>query len=96
MKTKAAVLYEYKKPLVVEELDLEGPKAGEVLVEYKAAGICHSDLSILNGVFAMPPIPCMNSTASFGGHSVVPKYTDMSRGTRVRTWCLTLAGNTMR
>ena len=59
MKTKAAVLYEYKKPLVVEELDLEGPKAGEVMVEYKAAGICHSDLSILNGVFAMPPIPCI-------------------------------------
>jgi S-(hydroxymethyl)glutathione dehydrogenase/alcohol dehydrogenase len=59
MKTNAAVLYEYNKPLVIEELDLEGPKAGEVLVEYKAAGICHSDLSILIGKFAMPPIPCI-------------------------------------
>ena len=59
MKTKAAVLYEYRKPLVVEDLDLEGPKAGEVLVEYKAAGICHSDLSILNGIITMPPLPCV-------------------------------------
>lgn len=59
MKTNAAVLYEYGKPLIVEELDLEGPKPGEVLVEYKAAGICHSDLSILTGKFAMPPIPCV-------------------------------------
>lgn len=59
MKTNAAVLYEYKKPLVMEELDLEGPKPGEVLVEYKAAGLCHSDLSILTGVFSMPPIPCV-------------------------------------
>ncbi len=59
MKTNAAVLYEYNKPLVIEELDLEAPKAGEVLVEYKAAGLCHSDLSILTGVFAMPPIPCV-------------------------------------
>ena len=59
MKTQAAVLYEYRKPLVVEELDLEGPKPGEVLVEYKAAGICHSDLSILHGVIPMPPLPCI-------------------------------------
>jgi S-(hydroxymethyl)glutathione dehydrogenase/alcohol dehydrogenase len=57
MKTKAAVLYEFKKPLVVEELDLERPKAGEVLVEYKAAGICHSDLSVLNGVFSTVSLP---------------------------------------
>jgi S-(hydroxymethyl)glutathione dehydrogenase/alcohol dehydrogenase len=59
MKTKAAVLYEYRKPLVVEELDLESPKAGEVLVEYKVAGICHSDLSIVNGIITMPPLPCI-------------------------------------
>ena len=36
MKTKAAVMYEANKPLVVEELDLEGPKAGEVLIKYTA------------------------------------------------------------
>jgi S-(hydroxymethyl)glutathione dehydrogenase/alcohol dehydrogenase len=43
MKTKAAVGYEAGKPLVVEEVDLEGPKAGEVLVELKATGVCHTD-----------------------------------------------------
>jgi len=43
MKTRAAVAYEAGKPLEVEELDLEGPKAGEVLVELKATGVCHTD-----------------------------------------------------
>jgi S-(hydroxymethyl)glutathione dehydrogenase/alcohol dehydrogenase len=43
MKTRAAVAYEAGKPLVIEEVDLEGPKAGEVLVELKATGVCHTD-----------------------------------------------------
>lgn len=43
MKTRAAVAFEAKKPLEIVELDLEGPKAGEVLVEIKATGVCHTD-----------------------------------------------------
>ena len=43
MKTRAAVAYEAGKPLVIEEVDLQGPKQGEVLVEIKASGICHTD-----------------------------------------------------
>ncbi|MBM3622400.1 MAG: S-(hydroxymethyl)glutathione dehydrogenase/class III alcohol dehydrogenase [Alphaproteobacteria bacterium] len=43
MKTRAAVALEPKKPLVIETVDLEGPRAGEVLVEIKATGICHTD-----------------------------------------------------
>ena len=43
MKTKAAVAYAAGQPLVIEEVDLEGPKAGEVLVEIKASGVCHTD-----------------------------------------------------
>ncbi len=43
MRTRAAVAYEPNKPLVIETVDLEGPKAGEVLVEIKATGICHTD-----------------------------------------------------
>ena len=43
MKTRAAVAIEVGKPLVIEELELEGPKAGEVLVEIKATGVCHTD-----------------------------------------------------
>ncbi len=43
MKVKAAVSYEAGKPLVVEMVDLAGPQAGEVLVEIKASGVCHTD-----------------------------------------------------
>ncbi|HET9959720.1 MAG TPA: S-(hydroxymethyl)glutathione dehydrogenase/class III alcohol dehydrogenase [Polyangiaceae bacterium] len=43
MKTRAAVAYEAGKPLVVEEVELEGPKPNEVLVEMKATGVCHTD-----------------------------------------------------
>jgi S-(hydroxymethyl)glutathione dehydrogenase/alcohol dehydrogenase len=43
MKVKAAVAFEAGKPLEIETVELEGPKAGEVLVEIKATGICHTD-----------------------------------------------------
>jgi len=43
MKTRAAVAFGVGQPLVIEDVDLEGPKAGEVLVEIKATGVCHTD-----------------------------------------------------
>ncbi|MGC4087639.1 MAG: S-(hydroxymethyl)glutathione dehydrogenase/class III alcohol dehydrogenase [Polyangiaceae bacterium] len=43
MRTRAAVAYAPGQPLVVETVDLEGPKQGEVLVEVKATGVCHTD-----------------------------------------------------
>ena len=49
MKTKAAVAWEAGKPLSIEEVDLEGPRAGEVLIEVKATGICHTDYYTLSG-----------------------------------------------
>jgi S-(hydroxymethyl)glutathione dehydrogenase/alcohol dehydrogenase len=49
MKTRAAVAFEAKKPLEVVEVDLEGPKAGEVLVEIQATGVCHTDELTLSG-----------------------------------------------
>jgi S-(hydroxymethyl)glutathione dehydrogenase/alcohol dehydrogenase len=49
MKTRAAVAIEARSPLMIEEVDLEGPKAGEVLVEIKASGICHTDEFTLSG-----------------------------------------------
>lgn len=51
MKTTAAVLTEVGKPFEIVELDLDGPKEGEVLVRYVAAGMCHSDLHLMNGDF---------------------------------------------
>jgi S-(hydroxymethyl)glutathione dehydrogenase/alcohol dehydrogenase len=50
MKTRAAVAFEAKRPLEIVELDLGGPKAGEVLVEIMASGICHTDAYTLDGL----------------------------------------------
>jgi S-(hydroxymethyl)glutathione dehydrogenase/alcohol dehydrogenase len=50
MKTRAAVAFEAAKPLEIVELDLEGPRAGEVLVEIKATGVCHTDGYTLSGM----------------------------------------------
>ncbi|WP_372864177.1 S-(hydroxymethyl)glutathione dehydrogenase/class III alcohol dehydrogenase [Spongiibacter sp.] len=49
MKTKAAVAFGAGRPLEVLEVDLEGPRAGEVMVELKATGICHTDAFTLSG-----------------------------------------------
>ncbi|MCX7902636.1 MAG: alcohol dehydrogenase catalytic domain-containing protein, partial [Burkholderiaceae bacterium] len=57
MKVRAAVLdrmgveppYAQTRPLAIEELDLAPPGPGEVLVRIRAAGLCHSDLSVING-----------------------------------------------
>lgn len=62
MKSSAAVLYEMRlpqpysstRPLVTQEVELAGPSAGEVLVEISAAGLCHSDLSTINGTRPWP------------------------------------------
>jgi Zn-dependent alcohol dehydrogenase len=58
MKMTAAVIYEQGRPrpyarshaFEIEEVDLQGPSEGEVLVEVVAAGLCHSDLSVLEGL----------------------------------------------
>lgn len=49
MKTRAAIAYKAGEPLVIETIDLEGPKAGEVLVENMATGVCHTDAFTLSG-----------------------------------------------
>jgi len=62
MKTTAAVLHErglpgpyaQSKPLVIEEIELDPPQEGEVLVKVASAGLCHSDLSVINGTRLWP------------------------------------------
>jgi len=49
MKTRAAVAWEAGKPLSIEQVDLEGPRAGEVLVRIVATGVCHTDAFTLSG-----------------------------------------------
>lgn len=61
LKTCAAVAFETKKLLEIVELDLEDPKAGEVLVEIIATGLCHTDAYTLDGLTAKA-----SSRASWG------------------------------
>ena len=49
MKSRAAVAWEAGKPLSIEEIDVEGPKAGEVLLRVVATGVCHTDAFTLSG-----------------------------------------------
>jgi S-(hydroxymethyl)glutathione dehydrogenase / alcohol dehydrogenase len=49
MKTRAAIAFEAGQPLSIESVDLEGPRTGEVLVEIRATGICHTDAFTLSG-----------------------------------------------
>ena len=49
MKTRAAVAWEAGKPLEVMEIDLEGPRVGEVLIRNVATGVCHTDAYTLSG-----------------------------------------------
>ena len=61
MKTRAAVLHAAHQPFEVIELDLDGPREGEVLIRYVAAGLCHSDLHLIDGDL-VPRFPIV------GGH----------------------------
>ncbi len=81
MKIKAAVLhqmglarpYSQSRPLVIEELDLDGPGEGEVLVQIKAAGLCHSDLSVMDGARPRP-------TPMALGHEAAGIVADVGKG----------------
>ena len=59
MKMRAAVLEEFGKPLVVQDVDLSPPKRGEVLVQLKACGVCHTDLYTASGTDPSGYAPCV-------------------------------------
>ena len=59
MKTKAAVAWQAGKPLEIEQVDLEGPRAGEVLVRLVATGVCHTDAFTLSGEDPEGIFPCI-------------------------------------
>ena len=48
MKTRAAVAWEPGKPLAIEEIEVEGPRQGEVLLKVVASGVCHTDWDTMN------------------------------------------------
>jgi len=65
VKTKAAVLYGVNQPLVIEDVELDEPQAGEVLVKTSASGVCHSDLHFMEGKW-MYPLPVVLGHESAG------------------------------
>jgi len=62
---KAAVCYAFKKPLVVEEIEIDNPGMGELKVRFAATAICHSDIHLINGDF-FPDLPLVAGHESAG------------------------------
>ena len=84
MKTRAAVAFEAKKPLEIVELDLDGPKAGEVLVEIMATGICHTDAYTLDGLDSEGLFPSVLGHEGAGiVREVGPSVTSVAPGDHV-------------
>ena len=91
MKTRAAVLHSMEnpapfaqsKPLKIEEIDLDAPGPGEVLVKMIAAGLCHSDLSVISGVRPRPVPMALGHEASAQVVQVGEGVSDLKVGDRV-------------
>lgn len=80
MKTKAAVLWGLGEKWEVEELDLDDPKAGEVMVKMTAAGLCHSDEHLVTGDIPIP-FPVVGGHEGAGViHKVGPGVTEVEEG----------------
>ncbi len=89
MKTRAAVAWAPNKPLTIEEVDLQGPQAGEVMVKLTATGVCHTDAYTLSGQDSEGVFPCILGHEGAGvvvevgagvtsvavGDHVIPLYT---------------------
>jgi len=89
MKTRAAVAWAPKQPLTIEEVDLQGPQTGEVMVKLVATGVCHTDAYTLSGEDSEGVFPCILGHEGAGivvevgagvtsvavGDHVIPLYT---------------------
>jgi len=88
---KAAVLRSYKTPLEIEEVTIDDPGPGEVLLKTAASGICHSDLHVIEGDLPMPP-PCILGHEPAGVVEAIGEgVTDFAAGDHVigciTSWC---------
>jgi NDMA-dependent alcohol dehydrogenase len=82
-KAKAVVCREWNKPVVVEEIQVESPRRGEVMVQIKACGVCHSDLSGTNGTIPLPPPTVLGHEAAGIIAEVGEGVTDIAVGDAV-------------
>ncbi|MFW5970171.1 MAG: alcohol dehydrogenase catalytic domain-containing protein, partial [Halofilum sp. (in: g-proteobacteria)] len=91
MKTRAAVLseigrpgpYADTQPLAIEELELDPPGEGEVLIDIKAAGLCHSDLSVIDGNRPRPVPMALGHEAAGVVRQLGPGVHDLGAGDHV-------------
>ena len=91
MKIRAAVLnamgaampYAKSKPLSIQEIELEGPGQGEILVRMGAAGLCHSDLSVINGDRPRPTPMALGHEAAGVVEALGPGVDDLKKGDHV-------------
>ncbi|HEY1944844.1 MAG TPA: zinc-dependent alcohol dehydrogenase family protein [Roseiarcus sp.] len=91
MRIRAAVLeemgvarpYAASRPLKIQEIELDGPGPGEVLVRIVAAGLCHSDLSVINGDRPRPLPMALGHEAAGIVEEIGPFVDDLKRGDRV-------------
>ncbi len=104
MRSRAAVAWEANKPLTIETIDIEGPKAGEVLVEVMATGVCHTDAYTLSGLDSEGKFPAIlghegagivreigaGVTSVKSGDHVIPLYTPECRNCKT---CLSQRSN---
>ena len=104
MKTRAAVAWKAGEPLTIETIDIEGPKAGEVLVEVMATGVCHTDAFTLSGADPEGIFPAILGHEGAGivrevgagvtslkvGDHVIPLYTPECRSCKT---CLSQRSN---
>ncbi len=104
MKSRAAVAWEAKKPLTIETIDISGPKAGEVLVEIMATGVCHTDAYTISGLDSEGKFPAILGHEGAGvvrevgagvtsvkpGDHVIPLYTPECRACKT---CLSQRSN---
>jgi S-(hydroxymethyl)glutathione dehydrogenase / alcohol dehydrogenase len=104
MKSRAAVAWEAKKPLTIETIEIGGPKAGEVLVEIMATGVCHTDAYTLSGLDSEGKFPAILGHEGAGivrevgagvtslkpGDHVIPLYTPECRACKT---CLSQRSN---
>ena len=86
MKIRAAVLEEFGQPLNVTEVDLEGPRAGEVLVRLSACGVCHTDMYTASGADPSGYAPCVLGHEGAGVVEAVGEgVTSVAKGDHVVT-----------
>jgi S-(hydroxymethyl)glutathione dehydrogenase/alcohol dehydrogenase len=83
MKAKAAIFFEVGKKMDIQEVDVEAPKSGEVLVKMVAGGICHSDLHVMTGQIILPLPIILGHEGSGGVAEVGEGVTDVKPGDHV-------------